>query len=67
MSEEKGVIEVDVDDLAPGETRAIEGPRDGILLCNVDGRIYAVANRCTHASVSLTSAALNVTCQFKRP
>ncbi len=67
MSGEEGVIEVDVEDLAPGEMRAVAGPGDGILLCNVDGRIYAVSNRCTHASVELSSGSLlgaEIECPF---
>ena len=51
-------LEVDVAGLVPGQTRVVEGPGESILLCNVDGEIFAVSNRCTHAAVELSNAAL---------
>jgi 3-phenylpropionate/trans-cinnamate dioxygenase ferredoxin subunit len=51
-------VTVDVSDFAPGTTRVVAAGDEEILLCNVDGEIHAVANRCTHAEVALTNAAL---------
>jgi nitrite reductase/ring-hydroxylating ferredoxin subunit len=59
MSDGGTRVRADVSDLAPGETRALEDAGDGgVLLCNVDGEIFAVRNRCTHAAVLLSEAPL---------
>ena len=49
---------VDVSDLAPGQTRPIEALGAKILVCNAEGRFYAIENRCPHATVRLDGAAL---------
>lgn len=38
------------DELPAGEHLAIEAGGRQLLLCNVAGEFYAVANRCTHAA-----------------
>jgi 3-phenylpropionate/trans-cinnamate dioxygenase ferredoxin subunit len=35
-------------EVAPGSTRRIVADSVGILLCNVDGTIYAIEDVCTH-------------------
>ena len=52
------VVVVDVADLAPGQTRAIEEGGVQILVCNAEGRFHAIENRCPHAEVRLDAAAL---------
>ena len=37
-----------VGDVRPGRTRAVENGQRCLLLCNVDGVVYAVADVCTH-------------------
>jgi 3-phenylpropionate/trans-cinnamate dioxygenase ferredoxin subunit len=49
---------VDVSDLAPGQTRALEEGGIRLLVCNVEGRFYAIENQCPHAAVRLDAAAL---------
>jgi len=52
------VVQVDVSDLAPGQTRAVEEGGLKILVCNAEGRFYAIQNRCPHSAVRLDGAAL---------
>ncbi len=51
-------LEVDVSDLAPGAMRVVEHDGTSVLLCNVDGEIYAVENICSHATVPLSEGVL---------
>lgn len=37
-----------VSDIAPGQVKVIELEDEDIALCNVDGKIYAIADVCTH-------------------
>jgi 3-phenylpropionate/trans-cinnamate dioxygenase ferredoxin subunit len=37
-----------VTDIAPGRVKVVEIEDEDVALCNVEGRIYAVANVCTH-------------------
>jgi 3-phenylpropionate/trans-cinnamate dioxygenase ferredoxin component len=37
-----------VSEIAPGTTRRVVADMVGILLCNVDGKIYAIEDICTH-------------------
>jgi chlorite dismutase/nitrite reductase/ring-hydroxylating ferredoxin subunit len=48
-----------VDDLAPGETQVIylEGKMVGLF--NINGELYAINNRCTHARGPLTDGTVN--------
>lgn len=55
---EGATLEVDVSDLAPGEMRAFEHAGVSVLLCNVEGRIHAVENLCSHAAVPLAEGVL---------
>ena len=52
-------VAVDVTGLAPGQTRAVSAHGLELLVCNADGRFYAIANRCPHAMVRLDSAVLS--------
>ncbi len=61
------VLRVDVSALAPGEKMAVESGRLKVLLCNVDGTLHAIQNRCTHAAVELTDGRLTgceLMCEF---
>lgn len=51
-------LEVDVSDLVPGAMRVVEHDGTSVLLCNVDGEIYAVENICSHAAVPLSEGVL---------
>jgi nitrite reductase/ring-hydroxylating ferredoxin subunit len=57
--DESGVAVVEIGDLAPGQTRALEHAGVALLLCNVDGEFYAVENVCSHADAPLTDAPLS--------
>lgn len=48
-----------LDDLAPGETKVIylEGKQVGLF--NINGNLYAINNRCTHARGPLTEGEIN--------
>jgi len=50
---------IDVSDLARGRTRAVEVGGLKLLVCNVEGRYYAIENRCPHADVPLTFGRLS--------
>ena len=52
-------VVVDVADLGPGQTRAVEAEGAKLLVCNAEGRFYAIENRCPHARVRLDGAALH--------
>ena len=51
-------VSVDVTGLAPGETRAVSAHGLHVLVCNAEGRFYAIENRCPHAMVRLDAAVL---------
>jgi 3-phenylpropionate/trans-cinnamate dioxygenase ferredoxin component len=38
----------DVGDVRPGRARAVAAAGEHLLLCNVDGELYAIADLCTH-------------------
>jgi len=37
-----------VGDVRPGRARAVAAAGEHLLLCNVDGNLYAIADLCTH-------------------
>jgi hypothetical protein len=43
-----------LDDLPPGTSRRVYASGEAVALFNVGGRLYAIANRCTHARASLS-------------
>lgn len=45
-------------DVAPGKTLLVVAGGKDILLANVDGSLYAIANKCTHLGGSLAQGAL---------
>jgi len=51
-------VVVDVRDLGPGQTRAVDADGAQLLVCNAEGRYYAIANQCPHAKFRLDAAAL---------
>ena len=52
-------VTIDVADLAPGQTRAVSANGRELLVCNAEGRLYAIENRCPHAMVRLDAAVLS--------
>ncbi len=42
-----------VEEIRPGKTKRVKAPHGWILVCNVDGHIYAVDDLCTHEDASL--------------
>ena len=46
-------------DVAPGKTLRVVVAGEAILLCNVDGRIYAVEDRCSHDGGELDQGELD--------
>jgi len=60
-------IRVDVSGLVPGGKLALCSGTLKVLLCNVDGALYAVENECSHAAVELTDGTLTgceLVCEF---
>jgi 3-phenylpropionate/trans-cinnamate dioxygenase ferredoxin subunit len=49
-------------DVAPGTTRRVVGTGVEILLCNVDGQIYAIEDVCTHDGAALDQGELAGKC-----
>lgn len=47
------------DDIAPGTTLRVERDGDAILLCNVEGTIYAVEDVCSHDGGELDQGELD--------
>lgn len=45
--------------IAPGSTFRVEHAGEPILLCNVDGTIYAIEDRCTHDGGELDQGELD--------
>ncbi|MEG3586832.1 MAG: Rieske 2Fe-2S domain-containing protein [Actinomycetota bacterium] len=56
----------DLDDLQDGEMRIFEDIGDyGIVVCRVDGELYAIEDNCSHADTPLSEGRLrshNLTC-----
>jgi nitrite reductase/ring-hydroxylating ferredoxin subunit len=56
-------------DLPPGSSKRVYAAGEAVALFNVNGTIYAIANRCTHARASLSEGAVDaarcaVTCPW---
>src|SRR5436309_2381558 len=56
-------------ELAPGVGRRVYAAGEAVALFNVNGTVYAIANRCTHARASLSEGAVDparcaVTCPW---
>jgi len=49
-------------DVAPGTTRRVVVDGTGVLLCNVDGAIYAIEDVCTHDGGPLDQGTLEGEC-----
>jgi len=45
--------------IAPGTTLRVDRAGDAVLLCNVDGTIYAIEDTCTHDGGELDGGALD--------
>jgi 3-phenylpropionate/trans-cinnamate dioxygenase ferredoxin subunit len=45
--------------IAPGTTLRVEQNGEPILLCNVDGTVYAIEDRCTHDGGELDAGELD--------
>lgn len=48
----------DIDEIKPGAIKRITTEGEAILLCNVDGKYYAVADMCSHEDFSLSYGCL---------
>ncbi len=46
---------------APGELQAVEVAEHRIVLCNAEGRVYALEDRCPHADAKLSGGRLEGT------
>ena len=58
-----------LDELPPGGAMRVYAANDAVALFNVNGTVYAIANRCTHARASLSEGTLDparcaVTCPW---
>ena len=49
-------------DIAPGTTRQVVADSLHVLLCNVDGKIYAIEDLCTHDGGPLEQGTLEGEC-----
>lgn len=58
MADRQFVKVAEVDELSPGEMKAVEVGEDQILLANVAGNIYACDDVCTHQGAPLSEGAL---------
>ena len=47
-----------VDDIHPSQTKAVEVGRDTVCIVNIDGKIYAIGNTCTHMGGTLAEGKL---------
>ena len=47
-----------ISQIAPGTTLRVDRAGDAILLCNVEGTIYAIEDTCTHDGEALDGGAL---------
>lgn len=53
MSEQNYIPVANINDIPPNTAKVVEAGGESILLCNSDDRIFAVANRCSHAEEPL--------------
>ncbi len=49
-------------EIHPGNMLKIKQPQQDILLANIDGKIYAIADQCSHEDASLYNGALKGDC-----
>jgi len=49
-------------DLPPGSAKRVYVANDAVALFNVNGTVYAIANRCTHARASLSEGTVDPQC-----
>jgi nitrite reductase/ring-hydroxylating ferredoxin subunit len=49
---------LEVPDIAPGGMKAVQIEGQEIVICNYDGRFYAVGRRCSHMNASLDMGTL---------
>ena len=57
---EAGFVKVaQLDDLSPGEMMMVEVGDDRILLANVEGKVHAIEDICSHAYASLSEGDLS--------
>lgn len=58
MSGLPDVLFVDASGLAPGGLRAVSSAGHEILVCNAEGELFAIENRCPHAGIPLDGGRL---------
>jgi 3-phenylpropionate/trans-cinnamate dioxygenase ferredoxin component len=54
-----------VEELTPGKMKGVTISSKDILIANIDGRLYAIGGKCTHAGGNLSKGEINgniVTC-----
>ena len=59
MAEGQFVKVATVGEVSPGDMKPVEVGEDQILLCNVDGQVYAIDDICTHSYASLSEGDLD--------
>ncbi len=64
-----GAGSAEVDELPPGSAKRVYAANEAVALFNVNGTIYAIGNRCSHARASLSEGAVDparctVTCPW---
>lgn len=52
-------LQLNIDDLPPGEIAQRQLNGKNICVANVDGQIYALSDTCTHANIPMSSGALD--------
>jgi nitrite reductase/ring-hydroxylating ferredoxin subunit len=58
VTENAGAMFVETEVPEPGKTKSITVKEQKVLLCNIDGEVFAIENSCTHARVLLSSGRL---------
>ena len=58
MSSDKRVFVCTTSELAPGSIKLVERDEGNLAVCNVDGTIHVVDDRCTHGLASLAEGAI---------
>jgi nitrite reductase/ring-hydroxylating ferredoxin subunit len=57
---ELGFVKVaELGEISPGEMKLVELGQDQILLANIDGKVFAIDDICSHAYASLSEGDLN--------
>ena len=55
---EPPIAQLDMKTLPPGAVVRVMVGEEPVAVCNVEGRVHAIHDRCTHADISLSSGSL---------